>query len=201
MSEDAKSRRDENSEATRLALLAAARELLGTHGYNGTSIEMVASAARVTTGAIYYHFQNKKDLFQATAEALQEELLKEATAVSGANTWERLRAGYDLMLERHSNSAVHRILFVEAPQVLGPALSREIAVRYGYGTLREVLRILIAKNVVRDFPVRLVARVLLGLLRESSAELAESGGDPQVRAKVTELVDRVFGAIRVDKGV
>src|SRR5215831_16917979 len=111
MPERVKSRRDENSEATRGALLAAARELLGKHGYNDTSIEMVASAARVTTGAVYHHFQNKKDLFKATAEALQEELVAEAATISG-DRWERLRNGYDLMLERFSNSTVHRILFV-----------------------------------------------------------------------------------------
>jgi AcrR family transcriptional regulator len=199
MSDDAKSRRDANSEATRVALLAAARELLGTHGYNDTSIEMVASAARVTTGAIYHHFQNKKDLLKATAEALQEELLTEAASVSGVDRWERLRAGYALMLERFSNSMVHRILFVEAPQVLGPGPWREIELRYAYGTLRDLLRALIARKVVRNFPAGLLARVLVGLLRESSAELAENGSDARVRAQVTELIDRVFLAIRTDR--
>jgi AcrR family transcriptional regulator len=197
MADDAKSRRDENSAATRSALLVAARELIGKHGYNGTSIEMVASAARVTTGAIYHHFQNKKDLFQATAEALQEELLTEAATVGG-DRWERLRNGYTLMLERFSDVTVHRILFVEAPQVLGPGPWREIELRYVYGTSRELLRGLIGKKVVRDFPADLLARVLAGMLRESTAEIAESGNDPRVRAQVNELVDRVFSAIRAD---
>jgi len=195
---DAKSRRDENSEATRLALLAAARELIGAHGYSSTSIEMVAAAARVTTGAIYHHFENKKELFRAVAEQLQEELLRDAASVSGATTWDRLRAGYDLMLQRNSNLVVHRILFTEAPQVLGTSLWREISLQYTYGALRDLLHALIVKKVVRDFPVRLLARVLMGLLREASAELAESGSDARVRAQITELIDRVFRAIRAD---
>lgn len=195
---DAKSRRDENSEATRLALLAAARELIGAHGYSGTSIEMVAAAARVTTGAIYHHFESKKELFRAVAEQLQDELLRDAASVSGATTWDRLRAGYDLMLQRNSNVLVHRILFTEAPQVLGTSLWREISLQYTYGALRDLLHALIVKKVVRDFPVRLLARVLMGLLREASAELAESGSDARVRAQITELIDRVFRAIRSD---
>jgi AcrR family transcriptional regulator len=196
---DAKTRRDENSEATRLALLAAARELIGAHGYSGTSIEMVAAAARVTTGAIYHHFQSKKELFRAVAEQLQEELLREAASVSGATTWDRLRAGYDRMLERNANPVVHRILFTEAPQVLGTSLWREISLQYTYGALRDLLHALIVKEVVRDFPVRLLARVLMGLLRESSAELAESGGDARVRAQIFELINSVFRAIRTDQ--
>lgn len=198
MTGDVKSRRDEHSEATRAALLAAARELLGKHGYNDTSIEMVATAARVTTGAIYHHFENKKDLFKATAEALQEELLAQAASVQGKDRWERLRAGYALMLERFSDTTVHRILFVEGPQVLGPGPWREIELRYAYGTLRDLLGALITKKVLRDFPPGLLARLLVGLLRESSAELAETGGDARVRAQVAELIDRVFDAIRTD---
>jgi AcrR family transcriptional regulator len=193
-----KSRRDENTEATRGALLMAARELFGQHGYNGTSIEMVANAARVTTGAIYHHFESKKDLFLATAQALEEELRDEAESVEGPHLWDRLRAGYARMVERFSDPGVHRILFVEAPQVLCPGPWSEIELRYGYGTLRGVLQALIKKNVVRTIPAPLIARLLVGLLREASAELAASGGDPVVRAQVWELIDRVFSAIRVD---
>jgi len=132
------------------------------------------------------------------AEQLQEELLRDAASVSGATTWDRLRAGYDLMLQRNSNLVVHRILFTEAPQVLGTSLWREISLQYTYGALRDLLHALIVKKVVRDFPVRLLARVLMGLLREASAELAESGSDARVRAQITELIDRVFRAIRAD---
>jgi AcrR family transcriptional regulator len=198
MVDDVKSRRDEHSEATRTALLSAARELFGKQGYNDTSIEMVASAAHVTTGAIYHHFHNKKDLFKATAEALQEALLAEATTLGGAGRWERLRAGYDLMLDRFSDGAVHRILFVEAPQVLGPGPWREIELRYVYGASRDLLQALIHKKVVRNFPASLLARLLVGLLREASSEISESGHDPGVRAQVAELVDRVFCSIRTD---
>lgn len=198
MGDDVRTRRDEHSEATRASLLAAARELFGKHGYNDTSIEQVASAAHVTTGAIYHHFHNKKDLFKATAEALQEELLTEAINARGADRWESLRAGYDVLLDRFCDSTVHRILFIEGPQVLGPAPWREIELRYVYGTSRDLLQALINKKVVRDFPAMLLARLLAGLLREGSAEIADSGGDPAVRAQVGELVERIFAAIRSD---
>lgn len=93
---------------------------------------------------------------------------------------------------------MHRILFVEAPQVLGPGPWREIELRYAYGALRELLRALIHEEVVRNLPPDLLARLLVGLLREGSAELAEHGSDAEVRAQVAELVDRVFCAIRLD---
>src|SRR5215831_5459285 len=118
---------DEESEATRAALISAARHLIGKHGYQETKIGMVASAAGVTAGAIYHHFQSKKGLFQATVEAMQRELLAEAARVPGASRWERLLASYRLMLDRHSDEEIHRIVFVEAPHVIGPGQWEELA--------------------------------------------------------------------------
>jgi AcrR family transcriptional regulator len=50
-------------ERTRAALLAATEQLALQTGYAGTSLEAVASAAGVTTGAIYSIFGSKRDLF------------------------------------------------------------------------------------------------------------------------------------------
>ena len=46
------SRRDEQSNATRDALITAATELFGSDGYHGTGVEEIARAARVTRGAL-----------------------------------------------------------------------------------------------------------------------------------------------------
>ena len=53
------------SEQTRRRILDAARETFLRRGMTGTTLEHVASAAGVTRGAIYWHFTNKKALFDA----------------------------------------------------------------------------------------------------------------------------------------
>ena len=52
-------------ERSRAALLAAAEQISLKQGYAGTSLEAVASAAGVTTGAIYSIFGSKRELFLA----------------------------------------------------------------------------------------------------------------------------------------
>jgi AcrR family transcriptional regulator len=52
-------------EATRRAVLAAARSSFGRKGYAQTSVDEIAAAARVTKGAVYHHFAGKKALFRA----------------------------------------------------------------------------------------------------------------------------------------
>ena len=58
-------RTKEDAEKTRAAILSAAEELFLERGVAHTSLEHIARAAGVTRGAVYWHFQNKADLFNA----------------------------------------------------------------------------------------------------------------------------------------
>src|SRR6202795_3304133 len=50
-------------------LMAIAIDCFARYGYQGTSIDRIASAAGVTKGAIYYHFRDKEELlFEAVKD-------------------------------------------------------------------------------------------------------------------------------------
>jgi len=53
---------------TRASLLEAARALIREKGYERTTLEEVASRARMTTGAIYGNFKNRDELFIALGQ-------------------------------------------------------------------------------------------------------------------------------------
>jgi TetR/AcrR family acrAB operon transcriptional repressor len=54
--------------ATRHCILDAAELLFQRHGVSRTTLQHIAQAARVTRGAIYWHFKDKADLFNAMME-------------------------------------------------------------------------------------------------------------------------------------
>jgi AcrR family transcriptional regulator len=54
-----------NEELSRGKIMEAARELFAEHGYRAVSMRMVAKALGYSHGAIYYHFQEKAELFCA----------------------------------------------------------------------------------------------------------------------------------------
>jgi AcrR family transcriptional regulator len=62
-------------ERTRAALIASARHLFATRGFEGASLDEIADAAGYTRGAIYRHFANKEDLFFAVNDAVNTEVL------------------------------------------------------------------------------------------------------------------------------
>lgn len=58
-------RTKEDAEKTRIAILEAAETLFLEKGVAHTSLEHIARQAGVTRGAVYWHFANKADLFNA----------------------------------------------------------------------------------------------------------------------------------------
>ena len=58
----------EDAELTRLQIINAAREVFLARGVSRTTMEHIATQAGVTRGAVYWHFSNKTELFQAMRE-------------------------------------------------------------------------------------------------------------------------------------
>ena len=96
-----RTRREEYTEATRQALLAAGRDAFASEGYQAAGIEAISRAARVTRGAFYHHFEDKKALFDAVVVALQIEAAAgiEARAKTQRKVWDRLTEGIDAYLD------------------------------------------------------------------------------------------------------
>ena len=61
-------RTKEAAAETRASLLDAAEHLFLKQGVSGTSLAQIAEAAGATRGAIYWHFKDKADLFNAMME-------------------------------------------------------------------------------------------------------------------------------------
>ncbi|HWX82073.1 MAG TPA: helix-turn-helix domain-containing protein [Xanthobacteraceae bacterium] len=192
-----KSRREEYSEATRRALLRAGRKLFATQGYADTSISEIVRAARLTGGALYHHFRDKKQIFQAIVEEIEQEIMEKADAAAAhRDPWDGLLAGMEAMLDASMAADVQRIGFVDAPVVLGPELAREIEARYGYGKLRKSLERVIEAGLVQRRSVDLLGSILLGCLHESAMAIARADNVAAGRRQASQILRELLGGLR-----
>src|SRR5215472_12012371 len=107
-------------EATKGALVAAARELFGDQGYARASVDEIVAAAGVTKGALYHHFTDKESLFRAVYERVQLQVSDQAVAeFLQPDSWEALVGGCRLWVDAHLDPAVRQISLTDAKAVLG----------------------------------------------------------------------------------
>jgi TetR/AcrR family acrAB operon transcriptional repressor len=57
-------------EARRADLLDAAESCFAEHGYHATTVDAIAERAGVSKGAVYWHFESKRDVFTALVDRL-----------------------------------------------------------------------------------------------------------------------------------
>ena len=62
-----------DSGETKRGLIASATEEFAEYGYEGASLRQICSKAGVTTGALYFFFDSKEDLFNSVVSPLMSE--------------------------------------------------------------------------------------------------------------------------------
>jgi len=191
-----KSLRDSHTEATIEALLRAGRGQFGSRGFDAVSLEAIVAEARVTTGAIYHHFAGKKGLFQAVAEEIERELLAIAAHVKDEDPWQRTHKAFAALIEACAAPDVQRIIFLDAPRVIGPEAWRAIELKYAYGGMSTMLRQLIEAGVLHPYAIDLLAPVLLSVLAETSRAVSVN---PALNNDAHHLMSRMLNALRLRK--
>lgn len=96
-------RSKEDALATRNALLDAAERVFLARGVAGTSLNDIALAAGTTRGAIYWHFKDKADLFNAMLDRVTMPLQSALAELEDAPAGDPLPA-----LRRSLRYALHR---------------------------------------------------------------------------------------------
>jgi AcrR family transcriptional regulator len=194
---DVKSKKVQQGEVTRQALLYAARELFGERGYAETSIDEVARAAKVTKGALYHHYDGKQELFGAVYEQVKREVSElAATAFLEPDPWEDLCAGCHAMLDAHLDPAVRRILLHDAQAVLDADTIRRVENRYGAVVLRGALRRAIRARVIQPLPLKTLALMLTGAILEGCMAIAHANDPNQARRDVGTVLNSLLEGLR-----
>jgi AcrR family transcriptional regulator len=179
--------REETARATREALVGVGRELFAKRGYADVGTEEIVARAEVTRGALYHHFEDKRDLFRAVHEQVEGQLVERIAArIEGiADPWELMVTGTRSFLDACEDPAVKQITLIDAPAVLGWREWREIDERYGLGLMRAALGGAIEAGVLKAMPLETMSHLLLGALAEAAFVIANAD-DPDAARKEAE---------------
>ena len=195
-----KTRKAEQSDATRKALLEAGRALFAERGYRHTSTQEVVTRAGMTRGALYHHFRDKADLFAAVFEEVSEQCIrrvsKAAMEAGPPGSWENFAAGCQEFLDACLDPSIRQIVLLDAPSALGWDRWRELDCKYGFAVVKKALEASMGAGLIDRQPVDPLARMLVGGLNEAALAMARADNPEGARAETGKVIDRLLSGLR-----
>lgn len=191
-------RREADAQATRDALINAALELFTERGYAGVGTEEIVARAKVTRGALYHHFADKRDLFRVVFERVERELMERIGARMEAtdDPWALMLAGMRSFLDACEEPAVKQISLTDAPAVLGWQEWREIDNRHGLGLTRAALQGAVDAGALRQIAVEPMAHLFVAALSEAAFVIAHADHPGRARAEVEKALVQLIEGLR-----
>jgi AcrR family transcriptional regulator len=200
---DVKNKKMLQAEATRSQLIRVALDLFAVRGYAAASLEEMAQKAGLTKGAVYHHFRDKQALFVAVVGQLLEDDLariqdesRRLAGPAGDTSWQRLLALTDLFLDGFLDPRQSRIVWIDAPAVLGWKRWHEVVAEPTLDRIHEITSVLASRGVVEPHLRRPLAQLFFGAVQEAGLAIAHAVDQKATRAELATalhwMLDELF---------
>jgi len=195
---DVKPRRLDYVEQTRTALLDAAERLFLAQGYQATSIDAIAAAARFTKGAVYRHFPDKQALFVAVFERVDADTVNDLVQPNepSRDPWAASMSALVGFLDAATEDRYRRIVLEEGPAVLGWGRWRELDQQFTGHLLAQLLDSLIAAELIEPQPVEPLARLCCAVAGEAALLIAVADNPDQMRTQTLSILGHMLNGLR-----
>ena len=183
--------RSEHAEATRRAVLAAARSSFGRKGYAQASVEEIADAARVTKGAVYHHFASKEALFRAVYAEVEAEAQGRTLAAGDpqAPPVEQIVAKVNAYLDAALDEEIRRITLIDGPALLGFEPDEVADQQQSQAGVRAFIAAAIANGQLADLDPDVLTQLLGGLAWVGGLLIAHASDPDTTRASLGQALD------------
>jgi AcrR family transcriptional regulator len=183
--------RSQHAEATRRAVLAAARSSFGNKGFAQTSVDEIAAEARVTKGAVYHHFAGKEALFRAVHAEVEAEAQARAAAARDPkeSPIDQIVAVVNAYLDVALDEEIRRITLIDGPALLGLEPDGPAGQQAGHVEVRLFIAKAIARGQIVDLDPDLLAHLIGGLALQGGLLIARAGDPDATRVALGRALD------------
>ncbi|WP_179382181.1 TetR family transcriptional regulator [Streptomyces sp. SA15] len=196
-----KSRREEYAALTRAAVLEAAAELFAEKGFDVTSVDDIAGTARVSKGAVYHHFADKRAIFDEVFKVSQHGVLDQVTVALKALGGEEQSPGsvasaaVQGFLGAYVADARRRSLLRQSAGVLGVQRCREMDNELALPLVLGLLNQLAERGELQPVPIEMTATVIFGTLCEAATALAFAEDHEQAGKEAAQVVGYMLSGL------
>lgn len=190
--------KQEQRAATRRLLLKVAREEFSQHGFAGAATERIVEKARVTRGALYHQFKDKRDLFRAVFEEAQTEIVQaiDAAVQDSTDHWGALVEGSRAFLAATTSPGLQRIVMLDGPAVLGLEEWRRLDNEYSFQELKIGVGEVMKAGFLPELPVDALAVMLSGAMNEAALHCANAANPARALKESQATIVAILEALR-----
>jgi len=150
--------------------VSSARRLFATRGYERSSTEDILKDAGVSRGALYHHFETKREVFEAVFIEVSEAAIERAARSRrrGSSPLEDLISASLAWLRQVRKPETSRILLELGPQVLGFERARDLEARTSLHLVKQSLERAVGAGEISVPDLDLAARLVNAMLAEAA---------------------------------
>ncbi|MGN6147393.1 MAG: TetR/AcrR family transcriptional regulator [Rhizomicrobium sp.] len=188
----------DRSAATIADILAGARKLFASEGFDTTSIDDIAAKAGVAKGAVYHHFASKEEIFTRVLEDVQAEIAAmppPAATRAMKDPLDQIAAETLRYLLAATEPSRKRILLIDGPAVIGWKKWREIDDRFfGAGAKMAMTHVLGAQAPQREIDA--ATHLMMGAVMEACLVCATAPDAKKAARELSAGLRRMLEGLR-----
>lgn len=166
-------------------VLESACRLFGEQGYANTSLDDIANDCGLTTRPIYHYFGNKKALFAAVNELMEQRILD---SMSDAKAPVSIQADWDAFTALCDDAHFRQIVLIDSPNVLGKERWATSAV-----TQKALDHFKTSKRGdAKFYRQQLFSRMLMGAFSEAAQFIAQADDIKTAKREARQLIAGMF---------
>jgi AcrR family transcriptional regulator len=188
------SRRERTRQQHREEILAAATDMFARHGYDGTSMQMIADSAEISVGKLYLHFEGKEDIYRGVVEYHTGEIRQRAREAvdPSMSPIDKIRARTDAIISYLGDNDAFVRFYVGEMEGLGKYGCRmdDSEHKAHIGEFEELVREAIGRGQIPDEDPRLLTAMIHGAGHAMMTAVVEEGN--MSYSIVSEYIDRII---------
>lgn len=150
---------------TKKQILKKARKMFAKNGFTATRFDHIGAELSMTSGVMYHHFKNKKDLYEAVVRQCHDEICIEVikAAQQGKDDLDGILKGCMTFIEHVVSPEYCQVVLIDSVGVLGFKTWKSIDYEYSEKALVEALEAA-KKNklLINSVPTIALARLISG---------------------------------------
>ena len=163
-----------------------------------TSLDTIAQAEGLTKGAIYHHFKNNEQIFEAVITAVLKDAIQtiEHSMGSSADHTSKAAQAIDSFINLCLSPDYQRIVLQDGPSVLGWEKWKTLEKQYTYPFVEHLVRELQNGRDYSSLTLEITTRLIIACLIEIAFMVMEAESKQETRAKAERFLLNIMNSVR-----